>query len=230
MRLRFVCVLCALMTIQLASAQEWNVELGYQYLYANQWDKAVQTYNFSRPFIATKQPLLAHGSYFGGQYYFASQKKIHAGLKLNHSYYRSMAENPGLTATLRLQLLELGYVLRYEAPDKSNKFYFDLALSAITSHMTRSVNEEGLMIDEQRLRAWGIGGKLDLVAGYNLSSQKRYTLSPFAGLGYVPYFWSPQTEAVINQTRTLSGKENTSMLTWKIGMRMRLTKNSVATE
>ena len=33
-------------------AQEFKIDVSYNYLYSNQWDKAIQTYNFSRPFVA----------------------------------------------------------------------------------------------------------------------------------------------------------------------------------
>ena len=39
-------------------AQEFRTDVSYKYMFSNKWDKAIQTYNFSRPFIETKQPLL----------------------------------------------------------------------------------------------------------------------------------------------------------------------------
>ena len=45
-------------------AQEFKIDASYNYMFANQWDKAIQTYNFSRPFNYEKQPLLMHFPYF----------------------------------------------------------------------------------------------------------------------------------------------------------------------
>ena len=36
-------------------AQEFKNDVSYKYMFSNKWDKAIQTYNFSRPFIETKQ-------------------------------------------------------------------------------------------------------------------------------------------------------------------------------
>ena len=44
-----------------STGQEVKVDVGYKYLYSNQWDKAIQTYNFSRPDLIEKQPLLMNG-------------------------------------------------------------------------------------------------------------------------------------------------------------------------
>ena len=39
-----------------AQSQQIEVDLSYKYIFANNWDKAIQTYNFSRPFLTEKQP------------------------------------------------------------------------------------------------------------------------------------------------------------------------------
>ena len=44
-----------------SSAQEWKADISYKYMFSNQLDKIIQTYNFSRPLLAEKQPLLMHG-------------------------------------------------------------------------------------------------------------------------------------------------------------------------
>ena len=32
-------------------AKEFRTDIPYKYIFANKWDKAIQTYNFSRPFL-----------------------------------------------------------------------------------------------------------------------------------------------------------------------------------
>jgi hypothetical protein len=44
-----------------SSAQGFILDASYQYLKWGQLDNAVKTYNFSRPFLAQKQPLLING-------------------------------------------------------------------------------------------------------------------------------------------------------------------------
>ena len=49
-------------------------------------------------------------------------------------------------------------------------------------------------------------------------------LSPFIALGYTPYLYSPNTEAVINQTKGLLEKNWTGALTGQIGFSFHLRK------
>ena len=92
-------------------AQEFKIDVSYNYLYSKQWDKAIQTYNFSRPFIAEKQPLLIHGLNSSLSYIFKSTKNLRHGINVSYSYFRSSAENENLENILKLHFLNLGYVL-----------------------------------------------------------------------------------------------------------------------
>ena len=42
-------------------SQETHIGFSYEYLYCPQFDKAIQTYNFDRPFLNEKQPLFLNG-------------------------------------------------------------------------------------------------------------------------------------------------------------------------
>ena len=74
-------------------AQELKTDLSYNYLYSNEWDKAIQTYNFSRPFNTERQPLINHGLNASLSYIFESNKNFKHGVNLSYSYFRSSAEN-----------------------------------------------------------------------------------------------------------------------------------------
>ena len=57
-------------------AQKIEADLSYKYIFASNWDKAIQTYNFSRPFLTEKQPLFMHGINGSVAYIFKSENKF----------------------------------------------------------------------------------------------------------------------------------------------------------
>jgi len=199
-------------------AQEFKADFSYKYIYANQWDKAIQTYNFSRPFITEKQPLIIHGLNASVSYIFKSQKKIKHGINLSYSYFRSSSDNENLVNVLNLHFLNLGYLLHYENAERLKGFYSDLIISATSSGLFRNVNGEPFVYDESKSKALGIGGNISLKAGYQLMIKGKTYLSPFIAIDYTPYFYSPNTEAVINQTKGLTSKNWTPILTTQVGL------------
>jgi hypothetical protein len=74
----------------------------------------------------------------------------------------------------------------------------------------------------ERSKAFGIGGDICLKAGYCLTLKNNYFLSPFISIGYIPYLYSPNSEAVINQTKELTSKNWTGILTTQIGLTFHL--------
>lgn len=211
-------LLFLLLVIGKLHSQELKVDFSYKYMYAHQWDKAIQTYNFSRPFLAEKQPLLMHGLNGSATYLFPSEKQLSHGIHLSYTYCRSAAENENFNTTLNLHFVNIGYVLHLAPTEKFKGFYSDVILSATSSILHRRTNEVVLVDDETKLKALGIGGDLSLKVGYRLKLGTNSFLSPFLALGYTPYFYSPATEAVINQTKTLSSKNWTGILTAQVGV------------
>jgi len=201
-----------------AKSQDFKASVAYKYLYSNQWDKAIQTYNFSRPFIVEKQPLLDHGTNFSISYIFNSSKSLKHGIDFSYSYFRSSSDNENLINVLNLHFLDIGYILHYKFNGKINSFYTDFILSATSSGMYRKINGEPFVFDETNAKALGIGGNLSVRMGYYLNLKRMCYVSPFLSLGYSPYFYSPNTEAIINQTKGLTSKNWTSILTSQIGL------------
>ena len=74
MRLEILSIL--LFAYSIASAQEFKADVSYKYMYSNQWDKTIQTYNFSRPFLKENQPLLMNGLNTSVSYIFKNEKRI----------------------------------------------------------------------------------------------------------------------------------------------------------
>ena len=205
-----------------AQSQEIEVDLSYKYMFAGNWDKAIQTYNFSRPFLKEKQPLLMHGINGSISYIFKSKKKFKQGINASYSHFTSYAENVNFVNQLNLHFLNIGYILRYESTEKLKGLTTDLILSASSSALFRNVNDEPFIYDEVRSKAFGIGGDLSIKTSYSFNLKNNIRLSPFIQLGYTPYLFSPNTEAVINQTSGLVAPNFTDVFSSQVGLKVRL--------
>ena len=205
-----------------AQSQEIEVDLSYKYLFASNWDKAIQTYNFSRPFLSEKQPLFIHGINGSASYIFKSENKFKQGINASYSHFTSYAENVNLVNQLNLHFLNVGYILRYESTEKLKRLTTDLILSASTSALFRNVNDEPFIFDDVRSKAFGIGGDVSIKTSYSFNLKNNIRLSPFIQVGYTPYLYSPNTEAVINQTTELTTPSFTGAFTSQIGVKVRV--------
>ncbi len=205
-----------------AQSQEIEVDLSYKYMFANNWDKAIQTYNFSRPFLTEKQPLFIHGINGSVSYIFKSENKFKQGINASYSQFSSYAENVNFMNQYILHFLNVGYILRYESTEKWHGLTTDFILSASSSALFRNVNDEPFIYDDSRSKAFGIGGDLSIKTSYSFNLKNNIRLSPFIQIGYTPYLYSPNTEAVINQTTGLITPDYTGVFTSQIGVKVRV--------
>ena len=205
-----------------AQSQEIEVDLSYKYIFANNWDKAIQTYNFSRPFLTEKQPLFIHGINGSASYIFKSENKFKQGINASYSHFSSYAENVNFVNQYILHFLNVGYILRYENTEKLKGLTTDFLLSASSSALFRNVNDAPFIYDETRSKAFGIGGDLSIKTSYSFNLKNNIRLSPFIQLGYTPYLFSPNTEAVINQTTGLVAPNFTDVFSSQIGVRVQV--------
>ena len=208
-------IACGLCTS--AFAQGVNLELGYTYIYAPQWDKALQTYNFARPFVSEKQALLQHGVFADWHAVFASQHTLKQGLGLSYSYFRSTAENPGLINTLNLHLAKPYYLIHFQK-EAGKGLYSELTVAVLLGGMTRRVNEESYLIDGDRAMALGIGGELAYKAGYCIKLGASSAIAPFVQVGVAPFYYSPKTEQLLNQTMELTSNAATPIFQGRAGL------------
>ncbi len=199
-------------------SQQLQVGIGYNYLYSGQWDKCIQTYNFSRPFLVEQQPLLMHGFSSNASYLFKNSKKIKYGIEIVYTYTGSKATNQDFINKLNLHLIDLGYTMHYQNPEKLKHLTFDLTISAVGGLLKRKINTETFEYDEKKLRALGIGGRINLKVKYTISSNEKYSVAPFISVGYAPYYFNPKTEEVLNQTTELVSKNWTGILTSQVGV------------
>ena len=205
-----------------AQSQEIEVDLSYKYIFASKWDKAIQTYNFSRPFLSEKQPLFIHGINGSASYIFKSENRFKQGINASYSHFTSYAENVNLVNQYILHFLNVGYILRYESSEKLKGLTTDFILSASSSALFRNVNDAPFIYDEARSKAFGIGGDLSIKTSYSFNLKNNIRLSPFIQIGYTPYLYSPNTEAVINQTRGLVSPNFTDVFSSQIGLKVRV--------
>jgi hypothetical protein len=207
-----------------APAQEVTTDVSYKYIFADKWDKAIQTYNFSRPFLEEKQPLFVHGVNGSLSYIFVSNNKFKQGINACYSYFQSYSENPNFVNILNLHFLNVGYVIRFESYEKWEGLCTDLILAAVSSALFRNVNEEPFVYDDIRAKAFGVGGDISLKTSYSFSIKNNMNLSPFFQVGYTPYLFSPKSESIINQTSTLVSTNHTGIFTTQIGLTFRMSK------
>ena len=139
-------------------------------------------------------------------------------MNLSYTLIQSNAENPDFNAKLQLHFLDLGYLAHYDFSEESKGLYTDLLLSARLGGLYRTVNEAPITSDGSTVKALGIGGALEAKLGYQLPFKTGYSWSPFVSVGYAPYFYSPNSEGVLNQTVGLVGKKTASVLFVKVGL------------
>ncbi len=222
MNSKIVFYLFASLIFHYSSAQEWKADVSYKYMYSSQLDKSIQTYNFSRPLLLEKQPLLMNGINTSISYIFKNERNLKHGLNVNYAYFRSSAENENFNNTFNLHFLNLGYILHYENAEKWKGLYSDLIISATSSVILRKINGEPFVYDETRSKAFGIGGDVQLKFGTYINLKNKSYISPFISLSYTPYLFSPNNEAVINQTKGLITNNWTSIVSGQIGLAFRL--------
>lgn len=204
---------------QISFSQDLSVGFGYSYLFAKQWDKAIQTYNFSRPFIVQKQPLLTNGATIYSSYLFNSGKRHRHGIICSYSYFNSSSTNENLSNTLNLHLVKLGCMMHLENTKQLKGLSIDLIVSALLGGLLRRVNQTPYFYDDKRAKALGIGGNIGVKCAYRcLKINKRLTVSPYVDAGFTPYFYAPEFESLINQTKQLASKKSTDILNLELGL------------
>lgn len=208
-------------------SQELRIGVGYSNLYSKQFDRVIQTYNFSRPHLDEKQPLLDNGIHSSLSYLFKSEKSLKSGIVVDYSLFKSTADNPNLNSKLSFNMLELGYLLYFENADKFGNFYSEFEVNAVFGLLNKKQNNETYMIDDKAVRSFQVGAALHLNIGYLLDLGNKFKISPFIGVNYAPYFSEGRSEIVINQTSDLIDKDEqyTSFLKFDVGLRFHLPNN-----
>lgn len=196
------------------AAQTLTIGANYEYIYAGKWDKMIQTYNSTRPFLEKQQPLLSSGFGLNASYFFNNATQLKHGIKLNYNHIKSTANNTHFTNSINFQSLHLGYNLLFS----KNNNVICFGVGALLGLINRRLNGEPFEVDEKRLRAFGVGGQLSASYQYVFAIKDKYNIAPFIEVNYVPYYFCPRAEEVINQTTELvTDGTNTGILGFKVG-------------
>ena len=86
----------------------------------------IKIYNFSRPFLTEKQPLIMHGLGPCISYIFKSQKKTKHGINLSYSYFKSSSGNENFEAERLSYDNNLGLINKSSLSDKILSMIFSV--------------------------------------------------------------------------------------------------------
>lgn len=203
-------------------SQRFSVELSYKYLYAKQWDREIQTYNFSRPYLSEKQSLFMNGFKSGVNYFFKPNNSNSLGLNLAYSFFTSNAANTKFNNRFNLQFLSLGSTYRFRLFKKHENIISNLGVNVLMSELTRRINGEKLMLDETIMKAFGIGGEINFKNSYIFLKKEKINFAAILTIDYTPYFYNPKSEVVINQTKGLVYKNWSSIYSVNAGIEINL--------
>ncbi len=216
--MKYFCFILILSTVTFnAFSQRLSIGVNYAYLLNPKWDKMIQTYNFNHPFLNEKQPLLMNGISADVNYFFKSEKKIKKGLNLSYSNYRSYTENTSFNCKINLHLIDLGYFIKLNHFD-SQKAYSLIGIDANLGGIFKQINDNGTQFEEKRAKGLGIGGSLKYKFAYKFKLGEKHSLSPYFNINYSPYYFSPNTEMILNNTKTIVSKNYSTFVQFKIGV------------
>lgn len=187
-------------------AQELGFSISYQFIQAEEWNKATQTYNFSRPFLLEKQPLLEHGFRLDLYYLYKKKNQISWGPSLSTSFNASSTDNPDFNVEISSILLDLGMAFQYRPHFTENNNLFIRFTPSITGfYLTREESNSPIVFagaSSTKKESAGVGLGLNLQLGYDLSIGNQWAISPVFGLNYDPIIWGYRPELVFNESST----------------------------
>lgn len=214
---QFVLIMALSCQSMLALSQV-RIAVGYNYMMAGTWDRAIQTYNFARPELTNTQPLFIHGVQVSADVHRKTDKRTQHGIMISYRHFRSGARNDNFKVALNAHLINIGYMLSSFGPVPNQPFFGDVSFCVVVGGIYRRVNGEPLRDDGKRIWAPGIGGELRPRLGYDLIIKEKLTFSPYVQTTYCPFYFSPRAEGLLNQTIGLSGPKYTGILSLEIGM------------
>lgn len=202
-------------------AQELSFDFAYSYLQAKTWNQAVQSYNFSRPFLEEKQPLLRHGPGFGMHIIWPKEQKLNHGISAVYNSLLSTAENPNYNISVKAKFLDIGYLARFKnKPSEMNGWSWEVRADLKSTMLSRHLNDEIVKIEnddeETLLRTFGAGFQLEARLGHTSGFGRRQAWTKFIGVYYSPYTWAYRSELVFNESST-GLKSSTSFYGFRAG-------------
>lgn len=203
-------------------AQQFQVSLEYQMLNARQWNKATQAYNFARPFLTEKQPLMGAGVQIGLAYLLHPENTVSFGPSVKASLHRSSSENPNFNIDINAVLLDLGMKIQYRPEMGQKRLAIGFTPSIAVVMLTRKLNGEVVVIgpteEDRALRTFGAGLTLNAQAAYAFPLGDKASISPVVGFNYDPFVWAFRSEVVFNEASVGDLKSNTQIWRFQAGL------------
>lgn len=197
--------------------QELAIEVGYRCIENQQFDKSIQVYNQSRPFLSKKQALFRSGWGVKVAYYKSLKTtKFSFGGEMDYGNFESYTENVDFINDLQLHTLTPRFFSRYSLQKAlSCQFNFGIPLYGIF----RQINGESVTNDGSTVKALGFGISIGPEFNYRIAFKNGLALEPTVGLEYCPVQFSPQGESVLNQTKGLYTSNFTSFVLFEAGVK-----------
>ena len=190
-------------------SQSWKVYLGMDDVYCPRWDQAIQTYNFTRPWLSEKQPLMQYGAYSKIEHVFNSQSETtwKKSLYLNYSINSSVAENTNFINRLIVQTVTPGVGFTHGLSRKVNQLNVTICTGLLLSALKRTINDSAIVLENEWSTSFGIGVQTEMIVKYDFHLAKKM-ISPFLNFGFTPYLFQPDAEVMLNETKGLISKPN----------------------
>jgi hypothetical protein len=215
MNMKTIFLLLFIFSMGSVYSQTVRVNAGYSHLYSPQLDRAIKTYNFSRPNLTQEQPFIQHGGLLSVAVFYNSERNFKSGIGVNSGFYLSSANNPNAEDSFNYRMFDLGYLLNYTS--QSGKLYGEFGVFATAGSLIKRLNGEQFQSDGQNVHSLQIGGLINLNMSYLIPVNDRFKLAPFISANFAPYFSEGTSESVINQTSTLQDEEYTTFFRFEIG-------------
>lgn len=216
-------------------AQQYGASISLQNIAIPQWNKALSTYGFSRPFLDDTH--LRYTNNLHLSFYYSKNPYRNRRLAPSLAYSRKSlhAHAANLDVDLHFQHLELGALIRLRKVahlKDINSFFVDLSPGLQLSRISLRNNGEPVFrsIDEatsQRMVSHGIGIGLSTKVGYSLFLTEELLLSPFAELYYVPLLYAPNSIDVLNQTAVNGLRDYSALYSFRLGFEISFCKKLV---
>lgn len=215
--MRILCMASILLLRLNSTAQELSASIAYTGFHSPGLSNILQAYNFSRPFLVNKQPLLRHGASASCSILSKSTDSFKQGIQISYAFFSSVSQNQALTNRLNLHLYEFNYLIYRLNPLGFSKLFAQAGAGITASALFRRVNNHPFFVDNKRTGSAGLGLNLSATIGYLGPKQHAARGVPFCTIRYVPLLFAPHNESIINGTRTMIGSGRFSALTLGIG-------------
>lgn len=180
------------------SQSEIGASVSYKYYSAPEWDNTIRTYNFMRPWLSERQPLMTNGFSVGLFYSVPLHPAIHVSPELNYSLLTSTAENNEEVYKIGVRFFAIdlngriyaGRLGKSQPQGFLKNLYLEITPSlALVMPVIKSDGEAYEVEEDEKYKPVSFAFNIGVGAGYDISLAERIKLSP-----YIKFRWFPNAE------------------------------------